>query len=167
MHYPFQLMRSYLRSKVIWQSNIRTNDFLFLKVFVGSMDLLRRRNKYQDQCNDNLNDHDKITLSRMLKYLGCVPIHWKMNSEQPNCNRKSQYEKTNAFLADIEEALPPCQSIERLTTTTIPQTDTHNLSDFAPLELRFVFPDPVYKEINVLRAYGFQSLVGNAGKVTH
>ena len=161
MHYPFQLMRSYLRSQVNWESDIGTNDCLDLKVRVGSMDALKRRNKKQDECNDNLKDHDKIMLSRMLEYVGCVPSYWKVQSAEPNCTTREQYFKTYWFLQDFEEELPPCQSIERLITT--PSAENCNRTDMN-LRLSFFFPDPVYKEINVLRAYGFQSLVGNAGK---
>ena len=161
MHYPNQLMRSLLLSRVNWESNVYRTDCFRLKVRVGSMEVLKRRNKYQAPCNDDLEGHDNITLTRLMKDAGCSPNHWKMESKLPICNRRSQYGYVHWLLQDVEEHLPPCQSIERLITTA--NGENCNAED-RDLHLTFYFQEPLYKEINVLRAYGFQSLVGNAGK---
>ena len=58
MHYPFQMMRSYVLSRVKWESSINETDCWALKVSVGSMEVLKRRSKYNDPCNDNLKGHD-------------------------------------------------------------------------------------------------------------
>ena len=162
MHHPFQLMRSFLRSTASWESTIYRNDCFNLQVSVESIDVVKRRNKYQEPCNSDLRGHDNITLARMLAYVGCAPAHWNTESLLPKCNTQKQYLKANWFYQDFEEEMPPCQSIERLIKTLSARSckimpDTNFFLDF-------VFHDPVYKEINVLRAYGFQSLVGNAGK---
>ena len=162
MHYPYQLMRSLLLARVNWESNVYTTDCFRLKVRVGSMEVLKRRNKYQAPCNDDLEGHDNITLTRLIKYAGCAPSHWKSESELPKCNKRSQYRYIDRLLQDVEEHLPPCTSIERLITTASGYDCSQEDRD---LRLTFYFQEPLYKEINVLRAYGFQSLVGNAGKI--
>ena len=163
MHYPFQILRSHLLSTVNWESNIDKDDCVYLQVATGSMDILKRRNKYWHPCNANLKGHDNITLSHIMKRVGCAPINWKIEPELPRCNERKQYKKLKSFLENIEEDLPPCQSIERLiTTATNKKCDKNDTA----LHLKFFFPNPVYKEINILKAYGFQSLVGNAGKGT-
>ena len=97
-----------------------------------------------------------------MSIVGCAPIHWKFESELPNCNTPDQYRKIMNLLEDVEERLPPCQSIDRLITSATSMSC--NKTDKS-LHLKFYFKDPVYKEINVLKAYGFESLVGNAGKI--
>ena len=162
MHYPYQMMRSLLLDRVNWESNIHKTDCFRLKVRVGSMEVLKRRNKYQAPCNDNHKSVDKIALLRMMQDVGCVPSHFKMESELPKCHKRSQYRRIDRLLQDVEEPFPPCNSIERLITDASGYDCSHEDRD---LRLIFYFQDPTYKEINVLKAYGFQSLVGNAGKV--
>ena len=160
MHYPYQLMRSLLLDRVNWESNIYTTHCFRLKVRVGSMEVLKRRNKSQAPCNDN-HSIDKIALYRMMQDVGCVPNHFKMESELPKCDKRSQYRRIDRLLQDVEEHFPPCNSIERLITDA---SGYDCSSEDRDLRLTFYFY-PTYKEINVLKAYGLQSLVGNAGKV--
>ena len=162
MHYPFQVTRSYVLSRVNWESSIEETDCFQLNVFVGSTEVLKRRNKYTDPCSDDLKAHDNITFLRMMENMGCSPTHWKMKSDLPNCSNLEQYKKMNTLLQDAEELFPPCKSIERLITTAVGSKCDQGYTD---LRLKFYFQEPLYKQINVLRAYGFQSLVGNAGKI--
>ena len=131
------------------------------KVRVGSTEVLKRRNKYSDPCSDDLEAHDNITFLRMMEDMGCSPTHWKMESDLQNCSNPKQYQKMYALLQDAEEHLPPCRSIERLITTAVGSACNRR---YRNLRLKFYFQEPLFKQINVLRAYGFQSLVGNAGK---
>ena len=162
LHYPFQLLRSYVFSRVRWPSSIKETDCFQLRVSVGSTEVLKRRNKYTDPCNDALETHDNITFLRMIEDIGCSPTHWKIESDLQECNNIKQYKNMNTLLQDAEGYLPPCKSIERLVTmaagSKCDQTDRI-------FRLKFYFQEPMYKQINVLRAYGFQSLVGNAGTI--
>ena len=163
MHYPFQFMRSYLLSRVYWEPWIHQTNCYELKVRVGSMEVLRRRNKYHAPCNEDLEEHDIFALTRIIERVGCQPKHWKVGSDLPHCKTKSQYDKAERMLEDVEETLPPCTSIERLIT----YADGKNCEQRGNFRLIFYFQEPLYKEINVLRAYGFQSLVGNAGSLKY
>ena len=113
-------------------------------------------------CNDKLHGTDNITLTRMMEDVGCAPTHWKIESALPSCKQRIQYTNIHRKLQDVEEDLPPCWSIERLVTSATGHDCTSEDKD---LRLSFYFHDPVYKEVNVLKAYGLQSLVGNAGKI--
>ena len=162
LHYPSQVMRSYLLSRVNWESSIRETDCFELKIHAGSMEVLKRRNKYKDPCNEDLNEHDKIALDTVIQKVGCQPKHWKIESELPYCTKAKQYKDIETLMDDVEETLPPCQSIERLITTANGiECDKRDNK----LRLKFYFQEPVYKVIHVLRAFGFNSLVGNAGKI--
>ena len=162
MHYPFQVTRSYVLSRVSWESSIVETDCFQLKVRVGSTEVLNRRNKYADPCSDDLEAHDNITFLRMMEDMGCSPSHWKMESNLQNCSNLEQYKQMRALLQNAEEHLPPCKSIERLITTAV---GSECAQRYRNLRLKFYFQEPLYKQINVLRAYGFQSLVGNAGEI--
>ena len=162
MHYPFQLMRSYLLSRINWEPYIRQTNCYELTVRVGSMEVLKRRNKYRDPCNEDITDQDKLALKKIVEAVGCQPKHWKIGSELTYCTVQSQYKELEKKLDDVEENLPPCKSIEKLITSG--NGKECRQSDRS-LYLKFYFQEPLYKEINVLRAYGFQSLVGNAGRL--
>ena len=164
LHYPFQLTRSYLLSRISWESNIRKTDCYTLRIRVGSMEVLKRRNKYSEPCNDDLTDHDKIALTKVMQNVGCQPKHWKIQSQLPYCTTQKQYTDIEIMMDDVEETLPPCQSIERLITTG---NGIECNKRGKKLWLQFYFQEPSHKEIHVLRAYGFQSLVGNGGKFDH
>ena len=164
LHYPFQVMRSYLLSRISWESNIRKTDCYTLRIRVGSMEVLKRRNKYSEPCNDDLTDHDKIALTKVMQNVGCQPKHWKIQSQLPYCTTQKQYTDIEIMMDDVEETLPPCQSIERLITTG---NGIECNKRGKKLWLQFYFQEPSHKEIHVLRAYGFQSLVGNGGKFDH
>ena len=161
MHYPFQVTRSYILSRVKWESSIDETDCFELKVSVGSTEVLKRRNKYKEPCNENLQGHDNMTFLRMMEEVGCSPTHWKIESTLPSCNDRKQYEDIHRLLKDVEENVPPCQSIERLITTAIGEKCYKEKNT---LFLQFYFEELLFKKIHVFRAYGFQSLVGNAGE---
>ena len=162
MHYPFQVIRSHVLSRVKWESSINETDCFKLTVSVGSMEVLKRRNKYKDPCNDNLKGHDNMALLRIIQDVGCSPIHWKIKSKLPSCKDRNQYADIQRLLRYAEETLPPCKSFERLITTAIGELCRQ---DDNALRIIFHFEDRLFKKITVLRAYGFQSLVGNAGKI--
>ena len=165
MHYPYQMMRSYLLSRVNWGSDIKETDCFELKVNVGSIEFLKRRNKHRDRCNADLKGHDNITLSNTMKEIGCSPSHWKIESDLQNCNGREQYRNIIYALDDAEEVIPPCRSITRLIADTFGRKCSAGKKPV--VRLSFYFNEPLYKEIVVLRAYGFQSLIGNAGKIQY
>jgi hypothetical protein len=154
-------MRSYVLSRITWDSSIKETGCYEVKVRIGSMEVLKRRNKYHDPCNEDLNGQDVIAWTKVMERVGCEPKHWKIPSQFPYCTKRDQFQNITSVMEDIEETLPPCKSIERLITNAKERKCTRKDKK---LWLKFTFQEPLYKEITVLRAYGFQSLVGNAGK---
>ena len=96
--------------------------------------------------------------------VGCQPKHWKVDSQLPYCYTEQQYYKVEKLAKNFEEALPPCRSIERLIASGTGMDIQCKRHDNT-LKILFHFREPVYKEIQVIRAYTIQSLVGNAGTI--
>ena len=69
----------------------------------------------------------------------------------------------------ITKVFPPCRGMEKITKTWrefhLNRTeDNFNSDTYNKLHLRLRFEESFYKQIEVVQAYGLQSLVGNGGK---
>ena len=135
-------------------------------MYVGSMEVIRRRDKLDSRCNENWRNQDEDDLNNILKKIGCNPKYWNMRSNLPYCSNHTQYQSAIRELQLMSESIPPCKRIEKLTQMTyeIDESQYYN-GDHNRLMLRFFFNrDTVYKEIRLVRAFSLQSLIGNAGK---
>ena len=89
-----------------------------------------------------------------------------MPSEIPYCTLTKQYKDIANELERISygytNAYPPCRGIEKVTKgwTEFDLNGTCNNE----LRLRFKFEDTFYKQVELVQAYNFQTLVGNGGK---
>ena len=105
-------------------------------------------------------------MEMIAKKIGCIPRHWKV--DMPSIN----FCKTNKEYKAAEEEFhkkinPPCKSIEKLSQTSY-DIDLGNKCTFTGswrLMMTFYFhKETNYKEITIVRAFCFQTLIGNAGK---
>lgn len=114
---------------------------------IGSMEVLKQRDKSIDPCNKELKYHDEMALEKMMKNVGCQAKHWKTTSSLPYCTTLKQHQEIEEVAENVEETLPPCRSIERIITTGngIKCEEGDN-----KLRLKFYFQEPVFKEIEVV-----------------
>ena len=136
---------------------------------VGSMDVFKRRDKRNQPCISDWRNHDKYVFQAFAKKAGCIPRHWKVKSDMPNCTTNQQYYAIYNEYNKIRGIVPPCRGIEKLTQTSY-ETDLGIKCTFIGnwrLMLTFDFrSETAYKEVLLVRAYSFQSLIGNSGKYT-
>ena len=163
--YPHQLLRTSLGNRI--HLSIKRSPLCYkFEVYVGSMEVFRRRDKTSARCNEDWRRHDVHHLENIIENVGCNPTHWKLKSRLPNCSTIDQYVKANKQMYQKSGYMPPCRSIEKLARVT-KGTDLGLLCSFDSypyLDLIFYFDEEsLYKEIVLAPAYTFQSLIGNAG----
>ena len=100
-----------------------------------------------------------------MRKVGCNPKHWKVESNLPNCSKIEQYKDLNKNLYKKNVFMPPCRSIEGLSTQKQETDLGFRCLQNSYLDLFFYLDEEkMYKEIILVPAYSFQSLIGNAGK---
>ena len=166
--YPNQLIRSSVRNKVVMKRpNFSTTCFL-QDTLIGSLEVLRRRDKSSQRCYDNWKNHDQHVLQDISKKVGCTPKHWMIPSDVEYCSTYEQYSEITFEFNHLNKPIPPCKSIERISQTTY-ETDLGNKCAFfypyfGMLMLKIDYhKETMYKEIQLVRAYTLENLVGNAG----
>ena len=175
VHYPQQFFRSPIHK--LYQKAKNDSNLGVLNFKVVNMEVLRRRNKQNQKCNDQWNDDDKI-MEKTINVVGCKPPHWQTNSKEKKCRSPKQMEKyTMPFVEWIphlpsmdsfEDLPPPCQDILEIHYEYL-ETKWEK-AEFAGLdvetdffEVNLAFPSPTYKEIIHVRAYDENSLMSYVG----
>ena len=164
--YPNQFLQSRRKNRVIHDRKVSSPRCYRLDTHLGSMEVIRRRDKPESRCNKNWQNQDEDDLNIIMSKIGCNPKYWKMRSNLPYCSNHTQYHAAIKELWRMSDSIPPCKSIEKLTQMTyeIDQA-SHCTSNYDQLMLQIFFNrETMYKEICLVRAFDLQSLIGNAGK---
>ena len=168
--YPNQFMESFTKNKVIFdQMKTELGKACYMiKVYLGSIEVVKRRNKQINQCNEEWRNHDIWARNQLIEEVGCNPNYLKIQSLLPNCSKIGDYRKVKELMNLMKGILPPCKSIEKLGQTMF-EEDLGIRCAFMPgsdskLLIRVNFNrETMYKEVQLVKAYNFQSLIGNAG----
>ena len=169
--YPNQFIRSSVRNKVIIKNPNFSTKCYWQETLIGSMEVLARRDKSDHRCNEDWRNHDYRAMTDISKKVGCTPSHWRISSDLNRCWTHKQYRAITKEFNSFKISIPPCKSIERLSQTTY-ETDLGNKCSFfypyyGKLMLTIDFhKETMYKEIELVRSYTIQNLIGNAGKRT-
>ena len=166
MSYPNQVTFS-LETNEVFLNNLNLPTPCYQqKILIGSVEVLKRRNKAANPCVEGGRNYDRYTMEMIAKKIGCIPKHWKVDMPYINfCRTNDEYKAAEyEFYKKID---PPCKSIEKLSQTSY-DIDLGNKCTFTGswrLMMTFYFhKETNYKEITIVRAFCFQSLIGNAGK---
>ena len=175
VHYPQQFFRSPIHK--MYQKLYNDSVLDLLKFKVTNLEVLRRRNKASQPCNDRWNTDDEI-LDKVINVVGCKPPHWNVDSNVGTCANQSHLQSYNLPFIEwipnvpsmefLDELAPPCQEILEINYEYI---DTEwKRAEFEGLdvdtdffEVQLLFPSSTYKEIIHVRAYDEERLVGNVG----
>ena len=103
-------------------------------------------------------------MSHVAEKVGCIPKHWKIQSDLPLCSTPQQFSDIALEINDKNGYMPPCRSIETLLKKTLGNTNWRMclIGSFLDVKL-FVDEQSYYEELVLLPAYSLQSLVGNSG----
>ena len=163
--YPNQTIQVSRGNQIELDKYLRVKPTCFkFEIFVGTMEVFRRRNKRKERCNEAWKYHDEMQLNDIINEVGCNPEHWYHESEFPNCSTLEEYRKINQKYFEKDNFMPPCRSIESISKIT-KGTDLGWRCDKKYLEIIiYLDQERFYKEISLIAAYNFQSLIGNAGE---
>ena len=160
--YPQQILRTSLGNRIKMPERRSVQCYQF-KIHVGSMEVFKRRNKENEKCNKDWTNHDSKHLRHVIETVGCQPKHWKTDSVRPHCTSPEQYNRINNEIYKKDGFMPPCRSVETLSKITqgfYPRI----CGSYSYLDLSvYLDEESHYKEIVLVPAYTFQSLIGNAG----
>ena len=170
LHYPRQFLRSNVQ-KYVWKSheNYQYGGYT-MKFTVQKMEVLRKRNRRNAQCNENWKNDDVNIMNVNMKNNGCRHPHWKAAAgtleSTPRCATKEQMKYATEF--QLSKYMLPCQSVKRILyiydeyDTLLDQLDFIN-NTLGVFETMLEFLDNSYLEIRQVKAYDIQSLVGDVG----
>ena len=165
--YPGQFFRTSLGNRIIAEYHWGLPKCFKFEIFVGSIEVHKRRDKKSSKCDNDWKNHDQNRLQEIMKKIGCRPQQWDKipNTSIPNCSNIQEYQKFNKELSKKKGYIPPCRSIEKLSKTTKGKDLSRGCSKDSIIEVElFLDQENLYKEIGLVRAYTFQSLIGNAGQ---
>ena len=94
----------------------RTNTCSGFIITVRGMEILRRRNKLSDPCNDYVNSDAIKVLDDVATKLRCKPPHWDLPSLLPDCSQEQLNEgrvllDDSLYDSNAKRLLKPCRTI--------------------------------------------------------
>ena len=143
---------------------------VIMKFDVQNVVVLKLRNKRKKPCNSKWENNDEYILGEITKEIGCKPLHWKTETNLPDCKSRLQMRKAHEIFGKSgeNEFTPPCRRLEKILYS---YTDIVEMEDKSPpnnkseiiYEIRVEFEGGTYMEVEHVRAISFHSMVGNAG----
>ena len=166
MHYPNQYFSSKMR-KDSWKSQNGENDFT-MNFELQNIIVLNMRNKRRRSCNEIWRNDDQIAQKRIMDRVGCQPTHWKEFDYLPICTTKEQMHRF-AWMS-LEEETFPCKKIQKVIYAykeldyvkkdwfELPKNECGRF-----FKVSIEFDDSMFMEIQHIRAFDSETLIGNAG----
>ena len=134
---------------------------------VRGMEILHRRNRPRDPCNEYTNDNTTKFLEGVMEKLGCKPELWDVNSLLPICSRK-QLNKSRQLLDDTlyslneRHSIKPCRTILDLWyDKDIDNSMESCTDDEDTFHIKVLFNDLPFKEISFVPAYTIWNLLSS------
>ena len=117
LHYPNQLLRSSQFVKMDWPDR-KTNDTFVMRFKINAVEVLRRRNKGKDPCDEDWTHFDDNLLERHIKTVGCKAPYQRQDTEIKPCTSEDEMKKSVFQIrADDYGHAPPCKSMEKILYT--------------------------------------------------
>ena len=170
--YPNQLLRSYPIFKIKRLDNRKYSSTV--KVMLHATEVILRRNKYNDICEENWADDDNQIIRKLVKKVGCHHEFWKADTNDPVCRSQKEFKGIklprlmttgNSFLDNYPK---PCREIQNIISTAektrLSESEANDWKFPAPfISFEFHFKTGTFKVIQSVRAFDGESLIGNLG----
>ena len=173
VHYPGQLSRPPIQ-KYVWKSRENKtsdtsgkNEYLTMKFKLQKLEVIRHRETSTEPCNKNWKEDDETMLRQKIKRIGCKPSYLKVSSDYPTCKSQKHMKMFTTF--NLSHYHPPCVSIQKILYAYEEYDDLEDwtygwmneTNDIFEVILEFM--GDTYMEIEQVRSYGFQDVVGDIG----
>ena len=170
--YPNQLMRSYPIFSIKRLENRKYSSTV--KVMLHATEVILRRNKYNDICEENWADDDNQIIQKLVEKVGCHHEFWKADASVPICQSQKEFIGVKlprlmtigtSFLDDYPK---PCREIQNIISTaeetTLSESEANDWDFPVPfISFEFHFKTGTFKVIQSVRAFDGESLIGNLG----
>ena len=152
----------------------KVNGSIRKYIDIGLVDILRRRSKGKNPCDQDMKDEDEYILDKVMRNVGCIPTFWakfaegiKLNQTIRMCNSTADYQKTRSQLKrivysfDTENSMYKHPCTEMMTATT--STDAIREDNPGTFEIRISYRELLYREIINNKAYSSETLLSQVG----
>ena len=168
-HHPGEYLRFFSTEQYSWTARKENNESNFAMVYrLSSMEVWKRRNKPSKPCVEELGDDDKLVMQNVVDEIGCKPPYLSSTRSSNICTSISDLRSAYGMLVrvlqlDPTNYPPPCQIIHNL----IIDFEEYDLPGDAKSDPFFIVEISqgvaYYKEIEQVRAYDEETLIGNSG----
>ena len=183
-HYPHQMLKA-LSTGSGFKPSIESADYYARKYYLANIEVLRRRHKPERPCIENEmmknyderghevmryieKGYDEKILQRTIAKVGCKPPTVKLGGPIPFCNQ-TKYSEFQKALTNDSFHPPPCDSIQSMSEWHGEEDQTYwrNNKNWNESKLihEIYFEDVIFKEIQYLKKYTEDSLMGNVGGI--
>ena len=177
IHYRHQIMRKIMMGKSFWPfRESHLIESYMMRVSVGDVDVMVRRNTNQNPCREGIPDHDKEIAKYVLQSVGCRPPYWSPHfySSAP-CSRQEELRNYRSLLSEASHigstktfytVETPCRSLERVSYDSIdvklPQNWMKEQSTMTNESVGMIldFKEWNYKEVKNVKGMDPQALIG-------
>ena len=138
---------------------------------VRGMEVVKRRNKPSEPCNDYGNEDALKLLDDVATKLGCKPPHWEFPSPLPDCSSKEltmnrKLLDDGLYDSNAKRMVKPCRSILDLWHDYDFDASEHTCSDAKEsFHITVVYNDMPFKEISFVPAYSMWNLAADIGVI--
>ena len=176
--FPHQLFRSATSGFGNWPDRTNASKSFLMDFRIRNTHVLKRRkDKSSKPCFDWKN-YDQLVFEEMMHEIGCTPMYWNKPSSFPNCKDKEKmkmfvdkfYEKYFPIDPNLRD-IPPCLEVQyiKIDYKDLPANNLEtrvgtaqaNQGDW--FKIRLWYRSPTFMEIRQVKAYCFESVVGNGG----
>ena len=158
--YPNQVIRYIYRNKIFIRRETAPTTCYVEDTIVGTMEVLKRRDKTNERCVSDWHNHDNHVLEAIIKNAGCAPKHWNIESDMGNCTTHKQHHAIYNKYNHLRELIPNCRGIEKLTQTSFETDFGINCTFTGSWRLMInidIHKEAEYKDALLVRTMSFQS----------
>ena len=170
--YPNQLMRSYPIFRIKQLEDRKYSSTV--NVMLHATEVILRRNKYNDICEENWADDDNQIIKKLVEKVGCQHEFWKTDVNVPICQSRKEFKgiKIPRLMTTgtsfLDSYPKPCREIQNIISTAeetiLSESEANDWNFPVPfISFEFHFKTGTFKVIQSVRAFDGESLIGNLG----
>ena len=166
--YPNQRIR-FSNEKVVWPKEIANVSYA-MKFYLFIVEAMQYRNKNSKPCNTNWKEDDNEIRKRIISNVKCVPTYWQTQYpvSYPRCSSSDEM-KSSYIDISWNNHLHPCRILSKTSwhEAHFPDNRYDEKVDDKYLNkyftAKFYFPRKIFKEIELVRAFDIETMIGNGG----
>ena len=143
----------------LWKNNQTEKPESFTTFKLASIEMIRRRNKPNDNCLSESTSYDVFKVKKAVENLGCKAPYQNLDYDVPFCNYNENLSIFNEIVLNQEKFPPPCVEIPQV-SFELSKIGAGRTFGFYPLHV--VYPKHM-KLITQQQALDIHALIGNIG----